>query len=412
MATAGEISLAAVVGWTLGAPHRGRTRYRRVAGYEPVPHRMAPGEPLDAWWAAEWHLIQQRRPGQLWRTYRDHWESLVAESAFAHEQWHREPPSIGPWGNPYAGGSEAFGRAIFWGAVADDPINAYRWAARDGLCDHNAPGAFLPAVLAAWIASRSLDFDLLRDFESLAQEESEAHAMADMVTTAVALGGPEKAYARLREQFPGVREEDARLTYGAVIAGVTAGRGDFARSVLASVAMGGAASHATAVTAAILASAGRGPTAEWTKPLGHEYVATIALKDVDPPATLSEMSARLDRIALPALGPNRQDDLQDLVPFAHGGCEPGYVWYWRDENGRIHEQPPHTLRLPPGRYSGRLRPSALPHRLHLEGAHAVAPEWKEGIPSDLEVVVTEPEAVVAAFDEEGRVIPLMSLPPT
>jgi len=412
MATAGEIGLAAVVGWTLGAPHRGRITFRRAAGYEPVPHRMAPGEPLDAWWAAEWHLIQQRRPGQLWRTYRDHWESLVAESAFANEQWQREPPSIGPWGNPYATGSEAFARAIFWGAVAEDPINAYRWAARDGLCDHDAPGSFLPAVLAAWIASRTLDFDLLRDFEELAQEDDEARSIADMVTAAVTVGGPEKAHATIREQIPGVRAEDARLTYGSVIAAITAGRGDFSRSVLAAVAMGGAASHATAVTAAILASAGRGPSAEWTKPLGHEYVATIALRNLDPPATLNEMAARLDIVELPALGPNTPDDLMDLAPFAHGGCEPGYVWYWRDESGQIREQPPHTLRLGPGRFWARLRPSTVPHRLHLEGASAVAPEWQRGVPADIEVVVAGADAVIAAFDEEGHVIPLMSLPPS
>ena len=42
-------ALGAIVGVTLGMPHKGRASIKAVDGYRPVPSRMASDEGLDAW---------------------------------------------------------------------------------------------------------------------------------------------------------------------------------------------------------------------------------------------------------------------------------------------------------------------------------------------------------------------------
>jgi len=75
-------ALAVLVGSTLGAPHRGRPGWRRLAFYDPIPLRMAPHPAVDAWWVWLGHLKGKKGQSALARSLFGQWGHLSEETAF------------------------------------------------------------------------------------------------------------------------------------------------------------------------------------------------------------------------------------------------------------------------------------------------------------------------------------------
>lgn len=418
--TAGDIGMAAIVGWTLGAPHVGRTSFRRLTGYEPVPHQMSPGAPLDAWWAIEWHLQQGRDIGELVSTYLQHWESLERETAIARFNWENGHSNVGSWCNPWADGSEAFARTILYGVIGGgDPATAGGWAMMDAQCDHGADGMLPPFICARWIASSSLEMPQL-------ENNAEFEEIADSVINTLRSGGPEQVHEKIIERAVGRGVQSAIRSFAWIVAGVVAGQGDFSKSVLTTASFGGASNHTTAVTAAILAAAGRGPTNEWKKPLGNTYVATTCLASIEPPKSLEEMRLRLN--AMPNLPPPRVStpDMQQPTSLVDASARPfvtpshaeSALWWWVRADGTTTSMLPRTVDADAQTLTAQFRCAPGSYRLVAEGAVVTL----EGLDRDMtfesgdffEVSVAphaQPTALVV-LDHEGRVVPLESIPPT
>ncbi|MBX3096675.1 MAG: hypothetical protein KF812_07420 [Fimbriimonadaceae bacterium] len=419
-ATAGDIGLAAVVGWTLGSPHVGRATYRRLNGYEPVPHQMAPSAALDAWWALEWHLQQGREVGDLVATYLQHWESLERETAIARHNWEGGHSNVGSWCNPWADGSEALARTIIYGAIGQrDPALAGGWAMMDAQCDHGADGMIPPFICARWIASRSLT---MPDLENNAEFEE----ISDVVINSLRAGGPEAAHREVLSRTRDLNPQSALRSFAWIVAGVFFGDGDFSKSILTTASLGGATHHATAVTAAILAAAGSLPSAEWTKPLGNAYVATTVLTAIEPPKSFEDFKHRLNaipvlpapRIATPDM--DRPTSIEDssVRPFVTPSHAESALWFWMDETGQTVTGSPHILEESQVKLTGLFRCPPGSYQLAADGAEVGLQGLKENncfeTIGEIEVTVMphRGNAALVFLDREGRVVPVESIPPT
>lgn len=307
--------VGAVVGATLGAPFVGRTAFRRLRGYEPIPARMAPCAFLDAWVMGWAHADGGGRPAGLARVFRDQWTCYRNESAFGKLNLERGLVGslAGSWANPLAQGANALGRAVGWGLRASDATSACEWAEADAEWDHAGVG--VSAAIAAALLVH------------LAQPGRPAHDLVMAVTAVFSATDPARiALSTARAQFEGgatpeaARDRilslhegrdilDAGVNLGwaayAVLAGESKG---FGEGVLLAVGMGGQADGTGILAGAVSARLAGEVSTEWTSPLAPEYVASSVLT-IAPPNHWRDL---IDR--LPTLAPIIQEDSAEAHP--------------------------------------------------------------------------------------------------
>lgn len=294
--------LAALAGATLGAPHRGRTGFRRLAFYDPIPLRMAPHPGLDAWWVWMSHLKGNKGKSALARSLFGQWGHLSEETAFGLSNMALgfSPSLSGRVNNPLSQGSTGVIRAIFWGlAFHGNPDSAADWAAMDASLDHSGEGVWLPS-LAAWIVASARPGVTARQLISEAVRalpiQSEFHKILPLI---LAKAGDPEMPRELRLAL--INRNEISDEFGAVYtfawacAGLIACPSSFGSPILQAAGCGGASDQSAAFAAAVSALIHGDTPKEWLSPLGEDYVTSHALRGIQTELSLSEFADLLDQ---------------------------------------------------------------------------------------------------------------------
>lgn len=288
----------ALVGWTLGSQTRGRKELRPLSFYEPIPPRMSSSEAIEAWLVWSRHLAVRGAPQFLGPTLAASWRYVTDESAFGLGNVDRglTSPISGSFANPLCEGSNAIGRAVYWGiAFHGRPDEAARWAYFDAAIDHAKDGVWIPVAIARAISVLSPDrsvIDIVRDLGNSAPRKSALHrAMGPILKSVGNPDGLREAY----DQLPGLLGVSDRnhsaLSASWLMLGLLHGGLDFERSVLATASCGGAASHATLACGAICGFVRGDVPLAWTKPLGDAMVYGHGLRGIDGPSSVEGLAA-------------------------------------------------------------------------------------------------------------------------
>ncbi len=294
--------LAALAGATLGAPHRGRIGFRRLAFYDPIPLRMAPHPGLDAWWAWLSHLKGGKGRSALARSLFGQWGHLSEETAFGLSNMALgfSPSLSGRVNNPLSQGSTAFIRAIFWGLTFyGRPDEAADWAAMDASLDHSDEGVWLPS-LAAWIVASARPGITARQLISEAVRalpiQSEFHKILPLILGKA--GDPEmprELRLALINRNEISDEFGAVYTFAWASAGLIACPDSFGSPILQAAGCGGASDQSAALAATISALIHGDTPKEWLSPLGEDYVTSHALRGIQTEVSLSEFADLVDQ---------------------------------------------------------------------------------------------------------------------
>ncbi|MBX3111779.1 MAG: ADP-ribosylglycohydrolase family protein [Fimbriimonadaceae bacterium] len=314
----------AVVGWTLGAAQRGKKAYTRLTFYDPVPLRMAQSDALDAWhlWAA--HLRGGKSPETLADTWSACWRGRSEEGGFGLMNLRRglRPGLSGAFANPLGEGSEAMGRAVFWGlAFHGDPATAARWAVADASIDHFGDGVSVPAVVAWWVAAA-------RPGTSVTELVAAANAILPVeslatrsVQAALAKSGDPDAAKNLLLTLPVqlglVDPSHAALTLCWVLCGLSAGSGTWGTAPLVAAGCGAASDHGGLVAGTLATLLSGTVPDEWTGVLGDDYVSGHALSGIDASRTLTALADLVPETAVPTQAEVVTDS---VVPVDQGGA--------------------------------------------------------------------------------------------
>ncbi|MCH8978234.1 MAG: ADP-ribosylglycohydrolase family protein, partial [Armatimonadetes bacterium] len=288
-------TFGALAGATLGAPLRGRKGFRKLDFFEPIPSRMAQSEALEAWLVWSRHVRAEKSPQTISQSMLANWNYPIDESAFglANASKGLGSPISGSLANPLPTGSQAIGRAIYWGlAFHGKPDVAAEHAYYDASVDHAGDGVWAPVALARVLAlshpKRSLT-DLVRIATASLPKESKVIQALPLILQS--LSNPDGA-REIRQSLPaklGIADPlDAVLSACWVLVGLLRGNGDFEASILVTAGCGGAAGQSTLACGAIAgALCGKVPE-PWIKPLGRDFVCGHGLRSLDPPKTVEE----------------------------------------------------------------------------------------------------------------------------
>ncbi|MCH7903017.1 MAG: ADP-ribosylglycohydrolase family protein [Armatimonadetes bacterium] len=291
----------ALVGATLGAPHKGGSKLRKLSFYEPIPARMAQSEALEAWLVWSQHIRSEKSAQTVSQSLLANWNYPVDESAFGLSNAARglSSPISGSFANPLPTGSQAIGRAIYWGiAFHGDPNAATEYAYYDASIDHAGDGVWSAVALARMMASAAPGVqltDLVRVATDCLPKESRILEALPMLMQS--LSNPDGVTV-VRETLAssiGVTDDlDASLTFSWILLGLLNGKGDFEPSVLTTAGCCGASGQSGLACGAISAALSGSVPEPWLKPLGANFVAGHGIGNVDPPATIAKF---VDQIA-------------------------------------------------------------------------------------------------------------------
>lgn len=289
--------LAVLAGSTLGAPHRGRPGWRRLAFYDPIPLRMAPHPAIDSWWVWLGHLKAKKGRSALAKSLFGQWGHLSEETAFGLSNLALgfSPSLSGRHNNPLSTGSTAFMRALFWGlAFHGKPEEAASWAAMDASMDHSGDGVWLPTLAAWMVASARPGLDarhLVSEAVRALPIQSQFHVILPLI---LEKAGDGEMTRELKLSLPDrlgiVDEHSAVLTFTWAVASLVAHPTSFGSPVLAAAGCGGSSDQSCAFAACVSSLIHGGAPKEWISPLGEEYVTSHALKGIQTEVTLTEFA--------------------------------------------------------------------------------------------------------------------------
>lgn len=296
-AAIGHAVQGAVVGWTLGAQCRGRSHDLSLRFYDPIPPRMAQSDAVESWLVWSQHLREGIRPELLATSLAKHWHYPNAETAFglANIQSGFGSPLSGAFSNPLSSGSQAFGRAVYWGlAFHGEPDEAARYAYYDASIDHTKDGVWIPVAIAYAIATIKPGEPIKRFIDAFIYalpRESQLRGAIPLIIKGVAqVDGSRKLYDTLAESLGIVDIYSAPLTGAWLIAGLVQGNGTFEGSILETAAFGGASNHACLVSGATAAIIEGDVPKPWLKPLMSGFVCGHGLISIEPPKTVEQLS--------------------------------------------------------------------------------------------------------------------------
>jgi len=284
----------ALIGATLGAPLRGAIVWRRMTFYQPIPTRMAQSDSLDAWLLAARHVREGLSPERVSDVLAQRFSSATSPPVARFQlSAGLRAPIAGAFRNCDAENSEAFGRALVWGALfPGDPARARAFAWYDAASDHAGDGVSCPVasamLLASLLGGQSIENALRIAFEALPRE-GRGRKLIEWV-----LDAKERSTSAsdFHKQLPGrigtSDPQHALLSFGWILCGLLLSDGTFDDALCTAVGCGGAADQVGAVVGALAAARLAEVPDDWRRPLGQEYVAGHALLGLEPPATIEE----------------------------------------------------------------------------------------------------------------------------
>jgi len=294
-------AMGGVIGHTLGAPRVGGKEFRRLSFFEPVPARMASAPALDAWLVWSNHLRNGRPPETLSQSWLSHWNYPQEESAFGLANCARGfgSPLSGSFANPLPSGSQAIGRAAFWGlAFHGQPEKAAEYAYYDASLDHAGSGVAVAVTVAKMIAITTPETsfpDYVRVITRILPSSSPLlKVLPDIISRIETEDGPRQIRLITQDKLGVADELDANRTLAWILAGLGQLRQGFGPAILATAGCGGASDHATLAVGVIAALKAGVVDQEWAAPLGTDYVAGHGLRNLDAPATLSAFASIIE----------------------------------------------------------------------------------------------------------------------
>lgn len=312
MADVARGALGAILGGTLGAPHRGRKAWRRLRFFEPIPSRMSPHHTLDAWLPAAKHLKERGKPELYAKRLIAHWHSSEEGSRFglANVRAGLTAPLSGSIRNPLPFGSEAFGRAAFWGlAFHGSPDEAAKWAMWDASIDHEGRGADLPAAIAWMIASPEPATRSLPGALAIADD-----AVNPAIEALLAkIESPDDAYRAMETHLKDFDTLDAARTFCHIALGALCGE-SFEDACCLAVSCGGATDQA-GVALGAWAGARMEIPSEWRAVASEDYVGSHSLRHMPSPETIEEWTRWLEEartIASPEPAPTPEEERAEV----------------------------------------------------------------------------------------------------
>lgn len=288
-----QAALAAVAGWTLGSPMLGKGLYQRLRGYEPIPRQMAASDALDAWVVFASHLQREEPAHQVsksltksWRPSADDGQHALASLALGFSS-----PVSGWLDNPLGYGPAAVTRALFWGlALHGDADSAAKYAFYDSSTDHHGEGVWIPAAIAAAVASTKPGDQITNIIRAIGAALPPESMLMKAVPTIVASHGnpegPNEVRTRLATEL-GISDQDhAVLAACYALLGIVHSDQDPGKAMLVAAGCGGPAQHAAAVAGCLATLASGSIAGEWLEPLGKKFVSAHSLRKLDPPSSL------------------------------------------------------------------------------------------------------------------------------
>ncbi len=292
-----QAARAAIAGWTLGAPRRGRPEFSRLSGWDPIPSRMVAAAPIDAW--IVWNAARSRgvRSERLGSFLHEHLSLTEEENAYAVRNLALgfDTPLSGAFDQPLGDGSEALLRALYWGLVfPDQPDKAAKWAMADASITHHREGAWM-AVFFAVLASLSQPGrtfgEILKPALSVVPTESLLHKAIPVILPSI--GNPE-APREIRRSLPEtlrlVDPHHAVLTTSWALLGLMHGGGMPGPSMLIAAGCGASSGHSAGLAAVIGTLMIGTLDQEWIGPLGVDYIATHGLRAIEPPKAIMDFA--------------------------------------------------------------------------------------------------------------------------
>lgn len=292
-----QAARAAIAGWTLGAPRRGRPEFSRLSGWDPIPSRMVAAAPIDAW--VVWNAARSRgvRAERLGSFLHEHLSLTEEENAYAVRNLVLgfDTPLSGAFDQPLGDGSEALLRAVYWGLVfPDQPDKAAKWAMADASITHHKEGAWM-AVFFAVLASLSQPGrtfgEILKPALSVVPTESLLHKAIPVILPSI--GNPE-APREIRRSLPEtlrlVDPHHAVLTTSWALLGLMHGGGMPGPSMLIAAGCGASSGHSAGLAAVIGTLMIGTLDQEWIGPLGVDYIATHGLRAIEPPKAIMDFA--------------------------------------------------------------------------------------------------------------------------
>lgn len=309
--------LAAIAGFTLGAPRVGKREFAKLSGYEPIPRRMAASPLIDAWLV--WRTVAESTPpGRLSEALLANLPDESDETAFALANLRRGivAPASGSIDNPLAEGPRALLRSAYWGLIfGGDADTAHRYAKADAEIDHTLDGVAIPAALAAAIASRPLDARALwGELSARLPDSSRLHAFGPhLLQNSGRVEAMQEFTGQFSRLWPDVDPLGAVATAARTLMALLSADDTWSAMKLAA-GSGGASDISTALTG-LVGTLLCGPiAAEHLEPLGQDYVASHALR-LDPPATIAEFAelcASPVMVAIAGVEPESASEDRDL----------------------------------------------------------------------------------------------------
>lgn len=282
---------AGVWGWiagiTLGAPFQGRTEWRNLSFYTPVPTRMAPSEALDL---AAIQLFAE----EPYQTLSTRYVSQPGALSFAQSNLKIgfRPPLSGSFRNPLSRDASALGRAPLWGLIySGRPGIAALMASEDAAIDHEEEAVWSAGFWAAAISAAPF-LPSLSDCLKVATDAVPSNALLDSVVEAVldsraANGTWQDARDAVRRKSLGPDQQSAALAHGYSFLACAYGQADFTRSVCLAAGCGATAIEPAAVVGALIGAGYGDIPNDWKKPVEGDFAIT-AHTGITPPKSVSD----------------------------------------------------------------------------------------------------------------------------
>ncbi len=298
--------LAAIAGFTLGAPRVGTRNFVRLGGYEPIPQRMAPSAILDSWlvWAQKSTGVPAHQIDIL---LLEHLPDHTEETAFglANLRQGFGSPLSGSLENPLGNGPRALLRSAYWGlAFGGDPDSAVRYASYDAGIDHADDGIWTATALAGALATNPESAPAFWDeVSSRLPESSQMHALGPvLLQKSASPEGVQEFTGQFDRQFPEIDPRGAVATLARALLAVLSASDAWSAIRLAGGS--GGSSDISAALAGLIGARLYGPLSdEHLDPLGTTYIASHCLR-LDPPATIAEFVKRICIPLEPTGGPD------------------------------------------------------------------------------------------------------------
>jgi hypothetical protein len=289
--------LGALVGATLGLPHRERRTYSPVNFFEPIPRKMSAHPVFEFWIAYKTLLASGVHPENLGAHISFSADFLPIESSFGLRNLKRGlyAPAAGAIDNPFSHLRGSMARAAVWGCLSETLEEACERAFFDASWDRAGERVWSAVGAAAMVWAATPDTpvsDLLDLLTSVLPAGHSAIAPIERARILVSQAKPlEEIYAAIMKGRRAEERAELGLSLVLLAVGLLVGQREFGLTMRSLASMGKDADETCTVAALILGGMGQGPDEEWLSPLGTDFIMGMHLQDTGAPATIEEFAS-------------------------------------------------------------------------------------------------------------------------